>query len=286
LTCATLGAFQKYPWTSRTHQKKFGAYISEKSILDAVAQELGLEQRGEHGWCRHPLAHLVEAADDICYAIIDIEDAVELGIIQFEEAQDVLFKLFDSTERERVKSILEPRSMHRVNFARLRGPVFDRTVAGAIEGYLSAYDKIMEGGYDGAVFDLLNESDPRRTLIKDAKKLGRESIYTDTRKVEIEIGCYATFDALLSEVCDAALNQAQVLGDPSGETQLIWKSAHVLRLLGDHAPSNKNAPPGGGWTPYQCVRRVIDFVCGMTDNYALYIAKQLRGGGFSGGQRP
>ena len=94
LTYATLGAFQKYPWTSRKREKKFGAYISEEPILDRVFAELGLERRGVHGWCRHPLAHLVEAADDICYAIIDIEDAVELGIIKFPEAAEVLLSVF------------------------------------------------------------------------------------------------------------------------------------------------------------------------------------------------
>jgi dGTPase len=75
------------------------------------------------------------------------------------------------------------------------------------------------------------------------------------------------------------------MADSSGETKLQWKSGHVLLLLGDHAPSENNAP-AGGWTRYQCLRRVIDFVSGMTDNYATYIAKQLQGTGFSGGQRP
>ena len=285
LTYATLGAFQKYPWTSRKGEKKFGAYITEAAILDKIFGELGLEKRGDNAWCRHPLAHLVEAADDICYAIIDIEDAVELGILRFEEAKDVLLALFTNEERLTIEQTLVPPKMHRVNFARMRGQVFDKTISGAIEAYLGAYGRIMTGNYDGALFDLLAAKDPRRTIIARAKKLGRESIYTDTRKVEIEIGCYSTFDTLLVEFCEAAHNQAQILNDPSNESKLKWKSGRVLRLLGDHAPSRDNAPPGG-WTPYQCFRRVIDFVSGMTDNYAVYIARQLQGAAFSGVQRP
>jgi dGTPase len=67
LTYATLGTFHKYPWTSRNGYKKFGSFLSEERILDAVCNELGLIQTGPSSWCRHPLAHLVEAADDICY---------------------------------------------------------------------------------------------------------------------------------------------------------------------------------------------------------------------------
>jgi dGTPase len=101
----------------------------------------------------------------------------------------------------------------------------------------------------------------------------------------MEIGCYATFNTLLDEFCVAALNQAEVLYDEEGESKLSWKSGHVLKLLGDHSPSKENAPDGG-WSSYQCLRRVIDFVTGMTDNYAVYISRQLQGTGFAGVQRP
>jgi dGTPase len=210
---------------------------------------------------------------------------VELEILRFEEAKDLLMSLFSRQERESLEQTLAGARMHRVNFARMRGPVFDKTISGAIDAYVSDYDRIMDGRCDTPLFELLREDDARRKIISDAKKIGRETIYTDVKKVEIEIGCYATFHTLLSEFCEAAQNQAQVLNDRSGQSKLRWKSGHVLRLLGDHAPALDNAPPDG-WTPYQCLRRVIDFISGMTDNYAVYIAKQLQGGAFSGVQRP
>ncbi|HUJ37748.1 MAG TPA: hypothetical protein VLW88_08730, partial [Hyphomicrobium sp.] len=143
----------------------------------------------------------------------------------------------------------------------------------------------MAGNYDGSLMELLPEEDPCRLLINEAKQLGREKIYVDTKKVEIEIGAYSTTDTLLREFCVAALERAKALEDSSGEFKPSWKSQLVLRLLGDHAPSKDNKPPGG-WTPYQCLRRAIDYVSGMADNYAVYVAKQLQGGGFAGGQRP
>lgn len=286
LTYATLGTFLKYPWSSRKAVKKFGAFLTEEGILNQVAEDLGLLNKGRNQWSRHPLAHLVEAADDICYGIIDLEDAVELQILPYQEVEELLLSNFSPDERARIKQSLGPKESHRVNLARLRGPIFDSVVAGAIDGFMNGYERIMNGQFDSEVFELLEVTDPRRSLISRAKKLSAEKVFQDQKKVEIEIGSYATFECLLESFCRAALDRAQHLRSPKGEVSLGWKSNLVLKLLTDHAPSDDNAPPGTSWSSYQCLRRVIDFVSGMTDNYAIYIAKQLQGMGFSGGQRP
>jgi dGTPase len=283
LTYATLGAFHKYPWTSRKGEKKFGSFLSEENLLNRVGERLGLVPTGSFSWCRHPLAHLVEAADDICYSIIDLEDAVELKILSFEQVVEFFLESFDGTEKEKIKSEFVP-GHTRVSLARLRGHVFDKAIATAIGAYVDAYPEIMIGRYDGNIFDLLDPTDLTFKMIYGAKALGRKQVYNDTKKIEMEIGCYATFDILLRELCAAALNQAQVL-DHAEEVTLSWKSGHVLQLLGDHAPTTGNAPPGG-WSSYQCLRRVIDYVMGMTDNYAAYISRQLQGMAFAGLQRP
>ena len=128
--------------------------------------------------------------------------------------------------------------------------------------------------------------DHRQDLISfEGKSLGRQKVYTDIKKVEMEIGCYAIFDTLLTEFCEAALNQAAVLNDKAKETTLSWKTGHLMQMLGDHGPTLSYAPPGG-WSQYQCLRRVIDFVSGMTDNYAVYLSGQFRGMAFAGMQRP
>ncbi|MFA6139981.1 MAG: deoxyguanosinetriphosphate triphosphohydrolase [Hyphomicrobium sp.] len=284
LTYATLAAFQKYPWTSRLKEKKFGAYISEEAILDRVFTEIGMRKLPDGRWPRHPLAHLVEAADDICYAVIDVEDAVELGILPFSKVRDLLLKPFNETDRNEILATFAPESMHRVNFARMRGPLFDKMVAAAIDEFKRRYDEIMDQKTNEGLFESGRADDPCAHLIKEAKRIGRENIYTDNRKVENEIGCYATLDRLLREVCPAALAQAKILAEGTVD-KLPWKESLVLKLLGDHAPSLTNAPEGG-WTEHQCLRRAVDFVGGMTDNYAVYVSQQLSGAGFSGGQRP
>jgi dGTPase len=285
LTYATLGAFHKYPWTSRKGEKKFGSFLSEEDLLNRIGEKLGLVSTGISSWCRHPLAHLVEAADDICYSIIDLEDAVELKILSFEQVAEFFLEAFDGIEKEKIKKELASGNSHRVNLARLRGHVFDKAISAAIEAYIDAYPVIMAGGYDRNILDLLDPTDPTFKMIYGAKALGRKRVYNDIKKIEMEIGCYAIFDILLKEFCAAALNQAVVLNDRAKEATLSWKSGHVLQLLGDHGPTIDNGPPGG-WSPYQCLRRVIDFVMGMTDNYAVYISQQLQGVAFAGLQRP
>ena len=259
--------------------------MSEEKILEKLGYELGLRQTGPNSWCRHPLAHLVEAADDICYSMIDLEDAVELKILSFEQVANFFLKSFSRKEQNEIKSRFAAGNNHRINLARLRAFVFDKAISAAIEAYLGIYDEIMDGGFDRNIFELLDPSDPNLRLVFGAKEFARDHVYNDTKKIEMEIGCYATFNTLLDEFCAAALNQAEVLGDTGGESKLSWKASHVLRLLGDHSPSKTNAPPEG-WSSYQCLRRVIDFVTGMTDNYAVYISRQLQGTGFAGVQRP
>lgn len=284
LTYAVLGAFHKYPWTSRNPNKeKFGAFISEEAILDRVAEKLGLVRTGQHSWCRHPLAHLIEAADDICYTIIDLEDAVELQILAYDEVEKFLLESFNEEQRTRIRDGLGSGENHRIKLTRLRSVVFDRAISAAIDAYMSAYPEIMQGKYDDSIFDLLEPTDPVIKLVFGAKLWGQQKVYTDTKKTEIEIGCYSSFDIILTEFCSAALNQAEVLNDST--SALKWKAKQLLQLLGEHAPTNENAPPEG-WSSYQCLRRVIDFVTGMTDNYAVYLSRQLQGMGFAGVQRP
>ena len=100
---------------------------------------------GQSSWCRHPLAHLVEAADDICYSIIDLEDAVELNILSFKQVSEFFLSSFSKSERADIERRFEPGNSHRINLARLRAFVFDKAIAAAIELYLNAYTEIMEG---------------------------------------------------------------------------------------------------------------------------------------------
>ncbi len=103
LTYATLGAYLKYPWLSKTiaeqgnrpanQRDKFGCYQAEKEILKQIAEQLGLIQLGDYHYCRHPLTYLLEAADDICYALIDLEDGIILNMLSYEEVEPIFLNL-------------------------------------------------------------------------------------------------------------------------------------------------------------------------------------------------
>jgi dGTPase len=290
VTYATLGTFLKYPWSSRAaiaqEKRKFGAYISEEEILERVAKKLGLVSIGKHAWCRHPLAYLVEAADDVCYAIIDLEDAVELKILSYDSVAELLLSLFERDERARISDGLVRTPAHRVNLARLRGPVFDRLIQAVVEAFSNGYEAIMAGQGPTDLFGVLDGSDPARLLVAEAKLRTSTKVFPDSKKIETELGSYETLGCLLAAFCQAGTDVAEHLKSPMDESPLTWKSERILQLLGDHAPIADNAPPGSSWSQYQCLRRVTDYVSGMTDNYATYISQQLRGMGFAGIQRP
>jgi dGTPase len=163
----------------------------------------------------------VEAADDICYAIIDLEDAVELRILSFERVESLLLSPFDEQERARIRSGFAPISAHRVNLARLRGPVFDLVVSGAIDGFMKGYERIMEGDFDGDIFDLLDDNDPRKSFISRAKDLAKTHVFLDQKKVEVDLGSYSTFECLLDAFCRAAVDRAQHLKSPRSLSDLL-----------------------------------------------------------------
>lgn len=237
LTYATLGSFLKYPWNSRKQTDKFSTYITEEEILKETAEKCGLIKIDNYQWSRHPLSYLVEAADDICYGILDLEDGVELGIIDYEEVENIFLKHFDQTEQSDIRSRKGDKKWHRVNFSRIRGPIFDFIIKGAIESFIKNYEDIMSGNIEPKkdLFDLLSENDARKILITEAKNKAKTLIFSDTKKVEIELGAYATIDCLLNNFCEAAINCSKYIQNPHEES-LNRKSSLVLKLLGDHSP--------------------------------------------------
>ncbi|BBI48100.1 hypothetical protein HORIV_05210 [Vreelandella olivaria] len=129
LSAATLGALLKYPWTVRYSGRagKFGAYQSEQALLKEVAEAVGLLPQGEQRWCRHPLAWLVEAADDICYALLDLEDGLEMGILRYEEVVEILRQIAGEFPPEYADMQARNVSQRR-RIALLRGAAMERAV--------------------------------------------------------------------------------------------------------------------------------------------------------------
>jgi dGTPase len=265
LTEATLGTFLKYPWTveyaaeggSKAH--KFGCFQSELGILTRIATDLGLISQGPNKWCRHPLVYLMEIADDICYGLIDLEDGIELGILSYSEVENILKPLF-ADEWDSYRLDFETADQRR-RLSMLRGKAMEKLVDAASQAFLDNEDQLISGTLVGELAD--HCPDVVRIAIREAKMLARERIFKDPRKTAIEVGAYATLANLLT----AFLEAAKELIDTGRST---FKNSRVLEMMGPSAPK-------ADWTLYQAYMRVLDYVAGMTDNYAADIAQQFSG---------
>jgi dGTPase len=263
LTYPTLGTLLKYPWTvERASAKgKFSSFQSECGILDKLGQELGLIRLGPHWWSRHPLTWLMEAADDICYAILDLEDAIELNILSFEEIKPILLQLCGDLDYD--DTLFATQASSRRKISALRGTAMENMIESALAAFRANYDAIMAGDYRG---ELLGDGDAGvRDGLARAKQLAKSRVFPDTRKTELEVGAYSSLGILLEAFCRAVHDQ-----HTRGPERLGYRSGKIISLMGIHAPSPQ-------LPLYHAYRRALDFIGGMTDNYATYLARQVGG---------
>lgn len=264
LTYPTLGTLLKYPWTVERggHKGKFSVFQTEVEILNALGDELGLIQLGENHWSRHPLTWLMEAADDICYAILDLEDAIELQILTFDEVKPILLQLCGDLNFD--DAIFNSQASARRKISALRGKAMENMVNSAVQTYHQQYAAIMEGRFQG---ELLGEGDPMVAEgLSTAKRIARERVFPNNRKAELEVGAYTTLGVLLDAFCDAVFESHQQQGQALG-----YRTEKIMTLLGIHAPP-------AHWPLYDSYMRAVDFIGGMTDTYATYLARQIGGG--------
>ncbi|MEK9712720.1 MAG: deoxyguanosinetriphosphate triphosphohydrolase [Thalassolituus sp.] len=264
LTYGTLGAFLKYPWTvdyvSRGERSKFGCFATELPILEEVAKTLGLLPTGPNAWCRHPLVYLLEAADDICYGLIDLEDGIELGLLRYEEVESLIQPLL-AEHWEQILEDLTKADNPRRRLQMLRGQAMEAMVNAVASAFIREQEALLEGRLDGSIIEYCPL--PVRNLVNGAKKLARERIFNDSRKLAIEVGSYATLGVLLENFL-SAVRELVTTG------RATYRNRRILDLLGRSAP----AP---GWTLYESYMRVLDYIAGMTDNYAAEMARQFSG---------
>ncbi|WP_442488034.1 deoxyguanosinetriphosphate triphosphohydrolase [Halomonas litopenaei] len=262
LTAATLGTLLKYPWTVTHGGKagKFGCYQSELGALEQVADHLGLIPQGEHRWCRHPLAWLVEAADDICYALLDLEDGVEMDILAFDEVAEILTQIAGGEPSDYAEMNRTGVSQRR-RIAALRGAAMERAVTDVGQVFVEHEQELLSGTLQD---DLLELCHPDLDWgVKLAKQLARKRIFRNTRKAKLEIGAYTTLGILLEAFIGAA-HELHHTGQSS------FKHQRVLALIGENTPLPS-------WSLYDSYRRMLDFIGGMTDHYAVDLAQEMGG---------
>ncbi|SPJ32100.1 deoxyguanosinetriphosphate triphosphohydrolase [Kushneria phyllosphaerae] len=262
LTAPTLGAMLKYPWTVERAglAGKFGAYQSESRQLERVAGLLGLKRLSDHAWCRHPFAWLVEAADDICYALLDLEDGLEMGILRFEEVAGVLTHIAGGEPEDYARMSFENVSQRR-RIAALRGAAMERAVNEVAATFVTHEQALLEGSLEDDLLDLCHPD--LGWGVSEAKKIARDRIFRNARKAKLEIGAYTTLGILLEAFIGAA-HELHFTGQSS------FKHQRVLALIGENTPQTQ-------WPLYDSYRRMLDFIGGMTDNFAVDLAQEMGG---------
>jgi dGTPase len=264
-TFATLGTFIKYPWCSghsaSIGKRKFGFFQTEREVMGEIASELGLIPIGPGSWVRHPLVFLVEAADDICYAIVDLEDAHEMGILPVQEIDNILTIGLTDSERIEYATLADEDPFRRLGY--LRGKVVDYLVHQVTEAFSKNEERILNGEFDGEL--VLQCEEKAAEIVQKAKLLAHEMVFVNPRKVQIEIGAYSIIDVLLREFCTAYLEVK--------EARISFKARHILDLLGVNAPGAQDSV-------YPALIRITDFVSGCTDKYAAQLSQRLSGTAF------
>ncbi|MEK1905760.1 MAG: deoxyguanosinetriphosphate triphosphohydrolase, partial [Pseudomonas sp.] len=266
LTYATLGTYLKYPWTARHadslgyKKHKFGCYQSELPLLEQIAHKLGLPQLEEQRWARHPLVYLMEAADDICYALIDLEDGLEMELLEYAEVESLLLDLVGDDLPETYRQ-LGPGDSRRRKLAILRGKAIEHLTNAAAKAFVDQQPALLRGDLQGDLVEHMHG--PAKRCVQQAKAMAREKIFQDKRKTLHEIGAYTTLEILLNAFCGAALEQ-------HGGGTLSFKNRRILDLLGHNAPDPD-------WSLYRSFLRMIDFIAGMTDSYATEMAREMTG---------
>lgn len=262
LTYSTLAAIVKYPCAAIDsdkgyhHRKKYGFFQSEKEIFQKIAQEVGLK-KGEGGASvhkRHPLVYLVEAADDICYNIIDLEDAHRLKILSYDEVESLLMPLFDGTSlRERLAGLQDVDS--RVSL--LRAKAIHTLVTACAQVFIQHQDEILAGDFGCSLMDSI---DPRIKMVMDEiAAVSVKRIYNAPSVIQIEVAGYKVMNGLLEEFIPAYLNEDQSQYD---------KKLTALIPAQYYTDSNDT---------YTKIRTVLDFVSSMTDIYAVELYRKIKG---------
>lgn len=259
LTYSMLASVVKYPYAAIDRTKnKFGFFQSEKATYYKIAQEL--ELGGAEGtFMRHPLVYLVEAADDICYQVMDIEDAYKLKILSTDETIELLSSYFENDEKKQrsIQKAFDLVQDESERIAFLRSIVIGKLVGECKEVFLANEEAILSGEFASSL--IKSVSAHTASTYKNIADLSFRRIYKHPMVVEIEISAYQIIAVLLEKFVAAILA-------PQGAY-----AKSLLQLLPQEYIVKESA------TVYEKIRSVIDYIAGMTDDYALNTYRTLQG---------
>lgn len=274
LSKAVLGAFMKYPLSAATKvkntstnytekgyfgKKKFGIFNSELLLFEDVAKTLELPEikvGQSKWWRRHPLVFVVEAADDICYNIVDLEDAFTTGELQFDVVRNALFELADKPNKD-TSGMSESEEI-----AYFRAISIGKAIDSCLEAFQNNYTTIMAGEFSKSLVD----AGSLNAQFDKIKKLANKSIFTASRKTELEVSGHKIIWNVLSGILPV---YQQLAANNWDEDTIDNHSRQVIRALSLDFRQISNRE--------QALHGMTDFVSGMTDRHALRVSRMLSG---------
>ncbi|MFA7232394.1 MAG: hypothetical protein WC071_14065, partial [Victivallaceae bacterium] len=230
----------------------------------------GLKSLGlaDYAWCRHPLAYLVEAADDISYRIVDFEDGHILGIVPYGEVEDLFMQIIGS-ERvvETLKKLDDP--VRKVEF--MRAKALGRLVGEILDCFVENHDKILDGSLQKSLLDLV----PSASVMKKIEKRSIDDIYNYRRAVEIEAAGFELTEGLLDAFVQAANDIAGCIKRGGAAKDASYRSRKLLQLVPERYHDDKD--PEWLNSGYVRLMNILDYISGMTDSYAVSLFKKIKG---------
>ncbi len=262
LTYSTLAGVVKYPFESAFAEKpKFGFFQSEKNDYQKIAAELNISTKNNAVvYSRHPLVYLVEAADDICYQIMDLEDAFKLAILSYDQTKDLYLSFYDpETDKKTLSNISD--TLNRVadqneQISYLRAGVIGKLIYESTRIFDQNSAQILNGTFTGSLIGALQNR--QAEAMKKVREVSFSQVYAHRSVVEIEIAGFKIIGTLLEEFVGAILNPKDLY------------SKKILSLL----PAQYKVDSDSA---YLKIQSIVDFVSGMTDIFALDLYRKIKG---------
>lgn len=262
MTYSTLASIVKYPFTSMDAGKKqkFGFFQSEAESFLRIANELGIPRLSSEGeelrFARYPLVYLVEAADDICYEIMDIEDAHKLKILSTDETKNLLFGYFNEERKEKINKVLSGIADINEQIVYLRSCAIGALESACVKTFIDNEEKILSGTFEGSLIS--NIGGQLQEAYKACEKVSYAKIYFTRDVLDTELAGYKIISTLIKLFTNAAMTPSQ---------------AYSRLLLGRVSSQYEVDSPDA----YHRIMAVLDYLSGMTDVYALDLFRKING---------
>ena len=264
MTYSMLASIVKYPFASclAGNHGKFGFFASETESYRKIADELGIFCKSAPGeplkYARHPLVYMVEAADDICYEIMDIEDSHKLKILSFAETEHLLLSFFDEDIQQKIRQriIDEELTDENEKVVYMRASVIGKLENECVAAFLAHEEEILAGTFEGSLIDHISER--QKKAYKECEKISYSKIYQSKPVLDIELSGYKIMATLMEVFIEAAVNPSR-----------FYSKQLLRRVSSQYDIENENLE--------ERIMAVIDYIGGMTDIYALDIYQKING---------